>query len=166
MPKKIYENLTAEEIRDILPHRYPFLLVDRVVEVTRPEQEAVGAKIVGYKAVTQNEPFFQGHFPGHPVMPGVLILEALAQVTALLVFRYILGGKKDYDVYLASVDNAKFRHPVIPGDLLRLEGEIVKVRSQKFWMVKCQAFVENKKESHLSCEAQMCSVMVKKEESK
>lgn len=109
----------AERIASILPHRYPFLLVDRVVELDP------GTRIVALKNVTLNEPFFNGHFPGHPVMPGVLIVEALAQTSGLLLG---LSGTHEADAnrifYLAKVDNARFLKPVVPGDQLRLEVQL------------------------------------------
>lgn len=108
--------IDVERIIAILPHRYPFLLVDRVIELDP------GKSIVALKNVTVNEPFFQGHFPGHPVMPGVLIVEALAQASGLLIG---LSGPRpegrDALFYLAKVDNARFNRPVFPGDQLRLE---------------------------------------------
>jgi len=109
------------QIMKILPHRYPFLLVDRVLEVVPRE------KIVGLKNVTINENFFQGHFPGHPVMPGVLILESMAQVAGILAFagagsvEEFEKNMKDKVIYFMSVDKLKFRQPVVPGDQLRLE---------------------------------------------
>lgn len=106
------------EIRDILPHRYPFLLVDRIVEM-EPD------RIVGIKNVTANEPFFMGHFPEFPVMPGVLIVEAMAQVAGVLVLKDVADRKKRL-VLLASVEDAKFRRPVLPGDTLRIEMKTVK----------------------------------------
>jgi len=106
----------AERIAAILPHRYPFLLVDRVIEFTS------GKSIVALKGVTLNEPFFQGHFPGHPVMPGVLIVEALAQTSGLLIGLSGTYSEKNRPIfYLAKVDNARFLKPVVPGDQLRLE---------------------------------------------
>jgi 3-hydroxyacyl-[acyl-carrier-protein] dehydratase len=109
----------AEQIAAILPHRYPFLLVDRVVELV-PEQS-----IVAIKNVTINEPFFEGHFPGHPVMPGVLIVEALAQASGLLIgLSGTMTDKDDRIFYLAKVDNARFLRPVVPGDQLRLEVQL------------------------------------------
>jgi 3-hydroxyacyl-[acyl-carrier-protein] dehydratase len=111
--------IDAERIAAILPHRYPFLLVDRVVELD------AGKSIVAIKNVTFNEPFFTGHFPGHPVMPGVLIIEALAQASGLLIG---LSGahtaNDDRIFYLAKVDNARFLKPVVPGDQLRLEVQL------------------------------------------
>ena len=107
--------MDVTEISKILPHRHPFLLVDRVLEYTP------GEKLTGYKNVTLNEPFFQGHFPGHPVMPGVLILEALAQACALLAYKSEKLDASKLVVYLMAIDGAKFRKPVVPGDQLHLE---------------------------------------------
>jgi 3-hydroxyacyl-[acyl-carrier-protein] dehydratase len=120
--------MDIREIEEILPHRYPFLLVDRVLEVVP------GQKLIAYKNVTVNEPFFSGHFPGHPVMPGVLIVEALAQASALLACKSG-GSSKDKVIYLMAVDNARFRKPVRPGDRLQLEVEIVK-RKGNIWKEK------------------------------
>lgn len=105
-------------IREILPHRYPMLLVDRIIEL-EPE------RIVGIKNVTANEPFFMGHFPDFPVMPGVLIVEAMAQVAGVLVLKEIPGAR-DKLVLLASIEEAKFRRPVVPGDQLRLEMKVIR----------------------------------------
>ena len=116
--KRMY---TIEEIMKVLPHRYPFLLVDRILEIEEKK------RIVGLKNVTINEPFFQGHFPGHPIMPGVLIIEAMAQVGGML----LMGSVEDPDrkvVYFMSLDNVKFRRPVKPGDQIRFELEIVQLR--------------------------------------
>jgi beta-hydroxyacyl-ACP dehydratase FabZ len=110
--------LDINEIREILPHRYPFLLVDRIVEI---EEE----RIVGIKNVTVNEPFFTGHFPNFPVMPGVLIVEAMAQTAGILVLRSI-PDRDSKLVYLVSVDYARFRKPVVPGDQLRIEMKTVR----------------------------------------
>jgi 3-hydroxyacyl-[acyl-carrier-protein] dehydratase len=108
--------LDIQAIKAILPHRFPFLLVDRIVEL-EPD------RIVGIKNVTANEPFFQGHFPDFPVMPGVLIVEAMAQVAGVLVLKE-LGAQKA--VFLASIEQAKFRRPVVPGDQLRIEMKVGK----------------------------------------
>jgi 3-hydroxyacyl-[acyl-carrier-protein] dehydratase len=114
-------SLDTLEIMKLLPHRYPFLLVDRLEEVE------AGTKCVGYKNVTINEPFFQGHFPGHPIMPGVLILESMAQVGGAYVAA--LGGAgSDKVTYFVGIDNARFRKPVRPGDQLRLEVELISTR--------------------------------------
>lgn len=109
----------AERIATLLPHRYPFLLVDRVIELDP------GKCITALKNVTTNEPFFQGHFPSHPVMPGVLIVEALAQASGLLIGLSDSGVQNgDKLFYLAKVDNARFNRPVVPGDQLRLEVQL------------------------------------------
>ncbi len=111
-----------KEIMECLPHRYPFLLVDRIVELV-PEE-----RVVGIKNVTINEPFFQGHFPGEPVMPGVLILEAMAQTGAIMLMQSPrLRGSISY---LTTVDNAKFRQPVRPGDQLVMTAELTRFRSR------------------------------------
>src|SRR5690348_13229275 len=110
--------LDINEIQRILPHRYPFLLVDRIIEL-EPE------RIVGIKNVTRNEPFFAGHFPDFPVMPGVLIVEAMAQTAGVLVLKTI-ADRDSKLVLLVSIDYARFRRPVVPGDMLRLEMTLVK----------------------------------------
>ena len=110
--------MDVNEIRRILPHRYPFLLVDRIIELDEN-------RIVGIKNVTANEPFFQGHFPDFPVMPGVLIVEAMAQTAGVHVLRTI-PDRASMNVFLVSVDAARFRRPVVPGDQLRLEMTVIK----------------------------------------
>lgn len=112
--------MDINDIMEVIPHRYPFLLVDCIEELE------AGTRAVGYKNVTMNEPFFQGHFPGHPVMPGVLIIEALAQVGAVAVLS--LEENKGKLAFFGGIKNAKFRHQVIPGDRLRLETEIIKCK--------------------------------------
>jgi len=114
--------LGPAQIRDLIPHRYPFLLVDRIEELE------AGARAVGVKNVTQNEPFFQGHFPDYPVMPGVLIIEALAQVGAVGV---MAGGEHEDKLALfAGIDGVRFRRQVLPGDVLRMEVEIVRLKGR------------------------------------
>lgn len=113
--------LDIDAIHEILPHRYPFLLVDKIIEL-EPE------RITGIKNVTVNEPFFVGHFPGFPVMPGVLIAESMAQVAGILVLKEIPDRKKKL-VLLASIENAKFRRPVRPGDTLRIEMTVISKKS-------------------------------------
>lgn len=112
--------LSAQEIQAIIPHRYPFLLVDRIDELTE------GVSAVGIKAVTANEPYFQGHFPGYPVMPGVLIVEALAQVGAVLLLKVPENHGKI--AFFAGIDGFRFRRQVFPGDTLRLEVRMTRMR--------------------------------------
>ncbi len=117
--------LDINEIKKILPHRYPFLLVDKIIEC---DDES---RIVGIKSVTMNEPFFQGHFPDFPIMPGVLIVEAMAQVACILGIR-ILKKEGNTSVFFTGIDGVKFRKPVVPGDVLRLELTKVKQRGELF----------------------------------
>lgn len=113
--------LDIKQIQEILPHRYPFLLVDRIISLEE------GKKVVGIKNVSANEPFFQGHFPGFPVMPGVLIIEAMAQVGAVAVLK--MPGNAGKIALFAGIDKARFRRQVFPGDQLRIEVEVLKLRS-------------------------------------
>ena len=120
------------EILNLMPHRYPFLLVDRVIEFEETK------RIVAIKNVTINEPFFQGHFPGRPIMPGVLILEAMAQAGGVLAFKSFPGMKGS--VFFTGIDGARFRKPVIPGDQLRFVVDVVKHR-REIWVFDAKAFV-------------------------
>jgi UDP-3-O-[3-hydroxymyristoyl] N-acetylglucosamine deacetylase/3-hydroxyacyl-[acyl-carrier-protein] dehydratase len=126
--QKIYQKKTSSEvvfdinaILKILPHRYPFLLVDKITDFV------AGESIVGIKNVTMNEPFFQGHFPDHPVMPGVLIVEAMAQTGGIMLLN-TYDDPENYVAYFASIDNVKFRKPVLPGDTLRFELKVISMK--------------------------------------
>lgn len=130
--------LNLLEILDHLPHRYPFLLIDRVVECVP------GKSLIGFKNVTYNEPYFAGHFPQRPVMPGVLILEALAQATGILAFR--TAGRRPEEgtlYYFVGIDEARFRRPVEPGDQLRLEVNLIRYK-QNIWKFNGYASVDDK----------------------
>ena len=130
--------LYYEDIIKIIPHRYPFLLVDRITEIEP------GKRVVGIKNVTSNEPFFQGHFPGKPIMPGVLIIEAMAQVGGIMARLSVPDAteKKDTDsIYFMSMDKVKFRRPVVPGDQLIFE--LVALRTgSRVWKMGGKAFVK------------------------
>ena len=140
--------LGINEILKTLPHRYPFLLVDRILEIVP------GKRAVGIKNVTFNEEFFQGHFPGNPVMPGVLVLEAMAQVAGIALLGVVPDKEKKL-LYLSGVDRCKFRRPVIPGDQLRIEAELVSVRTRA---CKCKAVATV--DGQVCCEAELLSVLV------
>ena len=127
---------TTKEIMEIIPHRQPFLLIDNIEELEP------GKRALGKKCVNMGEPYFGGHFPGNPVMPGVLIIEALAQVGAVAMLN--LPEMKGKTAYFAGIDKARFRKKVVPGDVLMLETEIVKVKGP-IGVGKAQAFVEGKK---------------------
>ncbi len=144
--------INIEKIIKSLPHRYPILLVDKVVELE------VGKKIVAIKNVTFNEPHFLGHFPDHPIMPGVLIIEALAQAGALMVTSAPDFKAEDKLVYFMSIDGAKFRKPVVPGDVLELHVEAVQNRGA-VWKLSATAIVDGQKVS----EAQLSAMIVDKE---
>lgn len=137
------------EIMRHLPHRYPFLLVDRVLEIVP------GERLIALKNVTINEPFFPGHFPHHPVMPGVLIVEALAQASGILSFKSMNHAiTDDTVVYFVGIDNTRFKKPVVPGDQLRLETYVVK-HMRGIWKYASKAYVGD----DLVCEAElMCTV--------
>jgi beta-hydroxyacyl-ACP dehydratase FabZ len=139
-----------KEILTLLPHRYPFLLIDRAEIINE-------SKAIGYKNVTVNEPFFQGHFPGNPIMPGVLILEAMAQTGAVLLFT-VIGEKPNKLIYFMGMDKVKFRQPVLPGDQIRFE--IIMLRFQgKVGRMQGKAYVGDK----LVAEAIQSSIVVDRE---
>jgi beta-hydroxyacyl-ACP dehydratase FabZ len=129
--------MDIQKILDLMPHRYPFLLVDRVLEIE------VGQKIRALKNVTLNEPFFQGHFPGAPIMPGVLIIEAMAQAGGLLFLDSEKRGDEDFIFYFMAIDKVRFRKPVVPGDQLILEAEILRKRAKAVKMAN-KALVDGK----------------------
>lgn len=132
-----------KEIQSIIPHRAPFLLIDKITEL-----DIENGKAVGYKSVTFNEPFFAGHFPQEPVMPGVLIIEALAQTGAVAVLS--MDQFKGKIAFFAGIENAKFRQKVVPGDLLRLEVEMTTIK-RNIGKAKAKAYVEDK----LACQCEL-----------
>jgi 3-hydroxyacyl-[acyl-carrier-protein] dehydratase len=136
------------EIQKLLPHRYPFLLIDRILEIEP------NVSIVALKNVTVNESFFQGHFPGKPIMPGVLIVEAMAQAGGVLAYKS--GGIDDNVVYFMSIDKVKFRKPVVPGDQLHLEVAVTNQRG-KVWKFKGEALVGGT----LVCQAEFMAMTTK-----
>ncbi len=136
-------------IQKFLPHRYPFLMVDKIIELEP------NAKAVGIKNVTINEPFFQGHFPENPIMPGVLIVEAMAQVAGVLAFNSGIQGEA---VYFMSIEKAKFRKPVVPGDQLRMEIKVLQQRGN-VWKFSGDAIVDGK----VASEAEFTAMVIAKE---
>ncbi|MBM4137557.1 MAG: 3-hydroxyacyl-ACP dehydratase FabZ [Nitrospira sp.] len=142
--------IDIKEIQRLLPHRYPFLLVDRIIEIEP------GVKAVGIKNVTINEGFFQGHFPGFPIMPGVLTIEAMAQVAGILAF--CSGATVGQPVYFVSIEKAKFRRPIVPGDQIRLEVKIIQQRGN-IWRFSGNAIVGEK----VASEAEFTAMITEKE---
>ena len=141
------------EIQSLIPHRYPFLLIDRVLEIEPLK------RIVAIKNVTMNEPFFQGHFPGAPIMPGVLIIEAMAQAGAILLFREV-PDRENKLMFFAGIESARFRKPVTPGDQIRFEVNVLKYKLG-FCKLEGKAFVDDK----LVCEATVQSAVADKPKS-
>lgn len=143
--------MDINEIMKVIPHRYPFLLVDKIVEF-EPKK-----RIVGIKNVTMNEPFFQGHFPGHPIFPGALLVEAMAQVGCILMFKSFDISPEEYVVYFMGIDRARFRKPVRPGDTVRfvIEPKVIKSRMSK---MKGEAFVGE----DLVCDAEIMAMITRK----
>lgn len=142
--------IDIKEIQTLLPHRYPFLMIDRILEIEP------GAKAVGIKNVTINEPFFDGHFPGNPIMPGVLIIESMAQVAGIMAFR---SGAQGDSVYFMSIERAKFRKPVVPGDQIRIE--ITKIQERgNVWRFAGNAIVDGK----TVAEAEFTAMVLKSED--
>ncbi|MCK5553108.1 MAG: 3-hydroxyacyl-ACP dehydratase FabZ [Deltaproteobacteria bacterium] len=140
--------IQINEIMEILPHGYPFLLVDRIVELE------MGKRVVGIKNVTINEPFFQGHFPGQPIMPGVLIVEAMAQTAGVLAFKSMPEESKKSAVYFMGIDKVRFRRPVTPGDQMRMEMVVSKQR-KSIWGFTGKAYVEDQ----LAAEAELMAMV-------
>lgn len=149
---KQLDSIDVMQIMNLLPHRYPFLLVDKIIDIDGDKSA------IGIKNVTINEPFFQGHFPGHPVMPGVLIVEAMAQVSGAICAhaQSIKDGVKDSPdvVYFMSIDKCKFRKPVTPGDVLNIHVTQTRHRGN-IWKFSCEAKVEGS----LVCQAEIGAMM-------
>lgn len=147
--------LSINQIQRFLPHRAPFLLVDRILEIhpvgqmdAPPPVAEVGTRVVGLKNVSFNEPYFQGHFPHYAILPGVLILETMAQVASFSVYPNMIRDidrlSREFQCILVGVDNVRFRRPVVPGDTLRVETEVVKCRG-KLWGFQCTALVDGQR---------------------
>ncbi len=141
--------ISVERIMEMIPHRYPFLMIDRIIDYK------LGEFAVGLKNVTINEPFFTGHFPGKPVMPGVLIIEAMAQTAAVLVVNTLGKDAEGKLVYFMSIDEAKFRKPVVPGDALHVRVDKQQSR-RNVWKFSCVATVDGAKVA----EAVICAMIV------
>jgi len=147
--------LDINQIQRFLPHRFPFLLIDRVLEIhptgpldAPPPSAEVGTRVVAIKNVSGNEPFFQGHFPGFAIFPGVLLIEAMAQTACFSIYPNLVKDldrlSKSFQCILVGVDQARFRKPVIPGDTVRIETEVTKCRG-KLWAFQCTAIVDGQK---------------------
>jgi len=143
--------MDVAEIMKVIPHRYPFLLVDKIIEF-EPKK-----KIIGIKNVTANEPIFQGHFPGHPIFPGAFLIEAMAQVGCILMFKSFNLSPEEYVVYFMGIDKARFRKPVRPGDTVKIVME-PKVIKRKLAKMKGEAFVDGE----LACDAEIMAMIVRK----
>jgi 3-hydroxyacyl-[acyl-carrier-protein] dehydratase len=144
------EAIDIIELLKLLPHRYPFLLVDKIIDIDADNSA------VGIKNVTFNEPHFQGHFPGHPVMPGVLIIEAMAQTAGAICVRHAAQDKPSL-VYFMTIDNAKFRRPVVPGDRLEIRVKKLKRRGT-LWKFGCEALVDGAKAAQAEIAAMLIPV--------
>lgn len=151
-PNNKNDFIHIKEIQKILPHRYPFLLVDRVLEVKK------GKSIIAIKNVTYNEPFFNGHFPEHKIMPGVLIIEALAQTGGILVYHSV-PDPEDKIMLLSKINSAKFRRPVIPGDQIEFHVNLVKMKN-RFCEVKGKAYVDGE----IVVESEVIAYLLNREE--
>lgn len=147
--------LSVDQVQTLLPHRHPFLLIDRVLNIQTVgevnsvlDSSKVGTKVTAIKAIAFNEPWFQGHFPGFAIMPGVLLVEAMAQAASFSIYPYIADDvgrvARNFECILVGVDKARFRKPVVPGDLLKLETEVIKVRGP-LWGFQCTGFVDGQK---------------------
>src|SRR5918995_4739653 len=143
----VLETVDIMQLMKLLPHRYPFLLVDRVIEIDSDNSA------IGIKNVTYNEPHFQGHFPEQPVMPGVLIVEAMAQTAGIICLKS-MGSDKPSLVYFMTIDNAKFRRPVVPGDRLEIHVKKLKKRGN-IWRFACEAMVDGAKAAEAEISAMM-----------
>ena len=134
--KTMHIEINIEEIKEFLPHRYPMLLVDRVTEID------LGNSIKGYKNITTNEPYFMGHFPGKEIMPGVLIVEAMAQISGILGFKTMNKTPEEGSIYyFVGADDLRFKRPAVPGDKLTLESEVI-TNKRGIWKFDCKASVE------------------------
>ena len=142
------ETCNIDEIKKLIPHRYPFLLIDKVIDIVKNESAT------GVKNVTVNEPYFPGHFPSSPVVPGVLQIESMAQTAAVLVAKSLNVSNSNALVLLTTIDNAKFRKPVIPGDVMSLVISVKKIRN-KLWKFGGQVIVESQKVSECEFSAMM-----------
>ena len=146
----MHENMDINRIMEVLPHRYPMLLVDRIIEMDEK-------KVVGIKCVTINEQFFQGHYPGHPIMPGVLIVESLAQTGAMFLLVHVENLETKVP-YFVKIDKVKFRKPVLPGDVLRNECTLMEHKGNMF-VLDAKAYVDGK----VVCEGELTAAIVDRE---
>lgn len=147
------KKLNYKDVFNTLPHRFPFLLVDKVLDIKRGEKNGLNDEIVAQKNVTFNEPFFQGHFPENPIMPGVLAIEAMAQASAMMAYRpHPTQGK--WNFFILGVDGARFRKPIVPGDVLELKCKCIKIKGV-FYTFACEVFCDGERKAEAEIFAQM-----------
>lgn len=147
------KQLNIKDILNLLPHRYPFLLVDKVIDITRGDIKGVGDEILAIKNVTVNEPFFEGHFPDAPIMPGVLVIEAMAQACGLMAYRPHPDGGK-WKFFILGINEARFRKQVVPGDVLELKCKLIKAKGV-FYTFQCTAHSDGELKANAEIFAQM-----------
>ncbi|MES2768709.1 MAG: 3-hydroxyacyl-ACP dehydratase FabZ [Bdellovibrionota bacterium] len=149
------KQLSYKDVFNTLPHRFPFLLVDKVLDLKRGDARGLGDEIVAQKNVTFNEPYFQGHFPEMPIMPGVLVIESMAQACGMMAYRpHPSGTAEKWKFFILGIDGARFRKPIVPGDVLELKCKCIKVKSV-FYTFDCKVYCDGELKAEAEIFAQM-----------